>query len=765
VRNEMSIAMSSRLVGLVLAVAVALSALAMVPGAGSGAQAARGPESGLLASAPAAEAHEGRYIVVLNVDRARAPELIQSLRRSERFSVDHEYRNVLPGFSARLTPQQVDRLSRRGEIAAIYPDVTVTTMQQIPAGIEAVGATENQTANINGVDERVDVDIAILDTGIRASHLDLNYQGGTTCIGGNPAQDLNGHGTHVAGTAAAIDNSIGVVGMAPGARLWSVKVMSDDGTGSLATIICGIDWVAERASTIDVVNMSLGAEMVVGAPDPLREPIRRLVEDYGVSVVVAAGNSGVRADAYEGLRCTFFFFGRCRSWETVTLHAIPAAYPETITVGAMNVSNNQRASFSNHGPAVDIYAPGVSVLSTTSTSNTSVGSLNGTSMATPHVAGAVALYKAVNPNATVGEIRQALNDHGINHGAYDAYNQPLLHVAGFAPPVPPDPVFDLAVTGINAPSTIFAGEPANVTVSVANTGNQDLNDVSVTLSADSTQVGTTQNVSISAGQTAQVSFEWTPAADGSVTLTGSANYDDGTNTASGSLDTNVNVANRVHDVAITSISASPNTFTQGESTSVSVTVRNNGTQAENVSVALDISPVGQIGIPAAQQQSINPGASRTFAFTLQTSESTAAQGYTVNAEATISGHADANPGDNTASTTLTVNEKPPFVTVFVEEITGSGSRGFFVHTVRGQIHIKDVAGGDVSGANVTVEITAPRTNTQTVNTTTGSNGWASFSVSVLQRGTYTLRVVNVDAGDNPYDPSLNKQTTHQVVVP
>ena len=140
---------------------------------------------------------------------------------------------------------------------------TPSSAQSLPTGIQRVFAPDNQALDIDGADDRrVDVDVAVIDTGIQLDHPDLNVAGSTNCATffatcGSGGGDGNGHGTHVAGTIGALDNGIGVVGVAPGARLWSVRVLGNNGTGTTSQIIAGMDWVTARAATIEVANLSL----------------------------------------------------------------------------------------------------------------------------------------------------------------------------------------------------------------------------------------------------------------------------------------------------------------------------------------------------------------------------------------------------------------------------------------------------------------------------------------------------------------------------
>jgi subtilisin family serine protease len=256
-------------------------------------------------------------------------------------------------------------------------------------------------------------------------------------------RDVNGHGTHVAGTVGALDNGIGVVGVAPGAQLWSVKVADDRLRIALSSLLCGLDWTAAHAGTIDVANLSLSGHVwikdVTCDASSLHLAICNVVGS-GVTVVAAAGNAGKDAN-----------------------RVAPATYDEVITVSAFadyngepgggaeppfrdgvqcvrfnehlpGVDDDTFAFFSNFGPDVDIAAPGVCVLSTIPGDGYAWNT--GTSMATPHVAGAAALYKADHPDASPAEVREWLLSEGSVPqdsalgitGDPDAFHEPVLYV-------------------------------------------------------------------------------------------------------------------------------------------------------------------------------------------------------------------------------------------------------------------------------------------------------------------------------------------------
>jgi subtilisin len=291
----------------------------------------------------------------------------------------------------------------------------------------------SQTAQIDGIDGRVDVDVAVIDTGVDLSHPDLNvYRAGAkSCSVALSANDDHGHGSHVAGTIGALDNATGVVGVAPGARIWPVKVLNATGSGFNSDVICGIDYVTANADEIEVANMSLGGS---GADDgncglTSGDAMHAAICDSvaaGVTYVVAAGNNA--ADAQE---------------------FVPAAYDEVITVSALADFDGKDggdaaatcrtdvddtfASFSNYGEDVDLIAPGVCIRSTWMLGG--YNTISGTSMASPHVAGGAALYAANNPAATPQRVKAALQRAGStdwdDSDDRDTTKERLLEVSGF----------------------------------------------------------------------------------------------------------------------------------------------------------------------------------------------------------------------------------------------------------------------------------------------------------------------------------------------
>src|SRR5437016_11601855 len=257
----------------------------------------------------------GEYIVVLK-PTARGEEVAQQHGLAAR----HQFKHALNGFAGHIPEGRLNALQNDPRVEFIEPDIEMNALSQtVPTGIRRIGADVSPAARIDGIDERVNADIAIIDTGIDLAHPDLNVYRNVTFVSGTTSgNDDNGHGTHVAGTAAALDNGIGVVGVAPGARLWAVKVLDSTGSGTMSAILQGVDYVTEHASEIEVANMSLGG---YGISDSLRLAIQNSVAK-GVVYVVAAGNSASDIYGADGELGTGDDFS-------------PAAYPEVMTVSAM----------------------------------------------------------------------------------------------------------------------------------------------------------------------------------------------------------------------------------------------------------------------------------------------------------------------------------------------------------------------------------------------------------------------------------------------
>ncbi|MFZ9887959.1 MAG: S8 family serine peptidase [Myxococcota bacterium] len=349
----------------------------------------------------------------------------------------HTFRAVFPGFSARLAPAAVDALSRNPRVASVEPAFIVTAVaQSLPLGIDRIDAERAHLAGSRGTSARV----AVVDTGIDLDHPDLidrievslsrTFVASSTVNG----DDDQGHGTHVAGTIAASDNSVGVIGVAPAAKLIALKVLNSSGSGYSTDIIAALDYItahnnaaADYASMIHVANFSLGGSGS-DSDSSYRRAFNATVAS-GCVVVAAAGNSATDAATF-----------------------VPAAYDAVITVSAMSASNDSFASFSNYGADVDIAAPGVSVYSTTLGGG--YGSKSGTSMAAPHVAGGAALFIGANLGSlgrsnAVELTRAALLGAAepiVMAGDPDGIREPLLDAEALVAEVePPAPALALSV--------------------------------------------------------------------------------------------------------------------------------------------------------------------------------------------------------------------------------------------------------------------------------------------------------------------------------
>lgn len=399
-----------------------------------------------VGSAAAQPAAQKTYVVVLKPGSDDVAATAAALARAQGGSTGFIYRHALRGFSIRIPAAGAAGLAHSPLVAYVEEDQEFNaTAQSIPTGIDRIFAPGNASIGIDGVDKRVDVDVAVIDTGIDLDHPDLNVAGSTNCVSffatcGSGGDDGNGHGTHVAGTIGALDNAIGVVGVAPGARLWAVRVLDNSGTGTTSQIIAGMDWVAARASTIEVANMSLTG----GASAAIDSAAGRLA-DAGIAVAVAAGNNDADASNYSPARAAKVL--------TVSALADYDGIPGGLALPPSNFCLDQDdtlADFSNWGPAIDIAAPGCRILSTY------VGGgyawINGTSMASPHVAGALGLLAskgfARSYAGVSGLYSTVVSSGNLNwiDDSGDGIQEPLLDVSGsvFAPVMvgegPPPPV-------------------------------------------------------------------------------------------------------------------------------------------------------------------------------------------------------------------------------------------------------------------------------------------------------------------------------------
>ncbi|WP_173918387.1 S8 family peptidase [Halobacillus sp. Marseille-Q1614] len=310
--------------------------------------------------------------------------------------VEHQYQymNVV---KAKLPEQAVKALENNPNVEYVEKDQEAKALAQTsPPGISQINADDVQATGNTGSG----VKVAVLDSGIEAGHEDLNVAGGASFVSSepDPFDDLNGHGTHVAGTIAGVDNNVGVLGVAPDVALYAVKVLNGEGSGAYSEIAAGIEWAI--ANDMDVINMSLGGSVGSSA---LKEAVDNAYES-GILVVAAAGNSGK--------------FG---PFNTI---GYPAKYDTAMAVGAVD-SSNKVASFSSRGNELEVMAPGVDILS--SVPENSYDSFNGTSMASPHVAGVAALVMADDSSLSNQEVRNLLNETATPLGDSFDYGNGLVN--------------------------------------------------------------------------------------------------------------------------------------------------------------------------------------------------------------------------------------------------------------------------------------------------------------------------------------------------
>ena len=329
---------------------------------------------------------------------------VQSLERRYGVRAEAAFGHALQGMSVRLNAAQRERLRRDDSVDLIEAEqayglvarstgtVSNTVAQVLPWGISKTQADQSYTLAGNGSGAVSGVRAYVIDTGIDMANADLNRAGLVNFVGDRKNTDCNGHGTHVAGTIAASDNTIDVVGMAPGLSVYGVKVLDCTGSGTTTSVIKGIDWVTANAVLPAVANMSLGG----GASQTLDDAVRKAAAK-GIAFSLAAGNSALDA-------CT-----------TSPARVGGGATPGVMTVAATD-SSDQEAGFSNDGSCVDLWAPGVNIPSLKIGGGVAV--MSGTSMASPHAAGAAALYWARYPLSTSASVVGTLKTLAVSTGTF-----------------------------------------------------------------------------------------------------------------------------------------------------------------------------------------------------------------------------------------------------------------------------------------------------------------------------------------------------------
>ncbi|ELS56103.1 putative secreted subtilisin-like serine protease [Streptomyces viridochromogenes Tue57] len=375
---------------------------------------------GRIQYAGAADAVADSYIVNLKADHARSgSEAGRALVEKYGADIERTYKKALNGYAIEASEAEAKALAADPAVASVVQNrmFSIDATQTNPPswGLDRV---DQKNLPLNSSYTYPDsagqgVTAYVIDTGVRITHSDF---GGRASYGydaidnDNTAQDGHGHGTHVAGTVAG--NAYGV---AKKAKIVGVRVLNNSGQGTTAQVVAGIDWVARNAVKPAVANMSLGG----GADTALDTAVRNAIAS-GVTFAVAAGNESTNAST--------------RS---------PARVTEAITVGA-TTSSDAKAGYSNYGSVLDLFAPGSSITSAWNSSDSATNTISGTSMATPHVAGAAALHLAANPSATPSQVATALTSAattGVVTNPGTGSPNRLLYVGG-GTTTPPGPRFE-----------------------------------------------------------------------------------------------------------------------------------------------------------------------------------------------------------------------------------------------------------------------------------------------------------------------------------
>ncbi|MBP7936893.1 MAG: S8 family peptidase [Phycisphaerae bacterium] len=356
----------------------------------------------------------------------------KTLVRAAGGAIKHTY-SLVPAIAATLPRTAVAALQNNPNVTVIEPDGefhAVDAELDNTWGVKKIGAGEVHTSTTG-----IGVKVAILDSGINYNHPDLNgnYAGGYDFVNSDadPTDD-NGHGTHVAGTVAAVDNNVGVVGAAPATSIYALKVLGANGSGSFSNMIAALDWCV--ANGIQITNNSYGSK---SDPGTIVRDAYDKAYAKGVLHVAAAGNNGNPKGSGNNV-------------------GYPARYGSVIAVAATDQSD-QRAAFSSTGDTVELAAPGVSINSTLM--NLGYGTMSGTSMASPHVAGVAALVISAGITDSNGdgwindEVRQILNSTAVDLGASGrdtlyGYGRvdAAAAVARVVPPPPPTPAVHVTVS-------------------------------------------------------------------------------------------------------------------------------------------------------------------------------------------------------------------------------------------------------------------------------------------------------------------------------
>ncbi len=389
----------------------------------------------------------GRYIVRLKKDAAPA-----GVVKTHGLAPDFVYNHAVKGFAGKISAAKLDALKKDPNVVSIVPDRVVEAIgkvkaqvkpvktprptptpvpQVVPAGVARIGASPAASLYTGQ-----GVGVAIVDTGIDFAHADLTVSS-SSFTAYTSAQDDNGHGTHVAGIVAAKNNTIDVVGVAPDATLYAVKVLNAAGSGTDASIIAGLDWVATNAATVTpkirVVNMSLGRPGTLNDDPDLRDSVQALY-NAGIAVVVAAGNDAT-LEVSQQVPSTYPEVFAVASTTALQGTSALAAYPDGIAADTASFFTSDGKFIATTRIGVTVSAPGEDqeniskrgVISSVGILSLKVGGgttrMSGTSMASPHVAGVVARFFEAQPTVVDMEILRGLlrtAAHGVGTDPLDS---------------------------------------------------------------------------------------------------------------------------------------------------------------------------------------------------------------------------------------------------------------------------------------------------------------------------------------------------------